>query len=203
MAGRGGGIPGIALSMATAGGFLLYIGIRNVPLLDGLKAMLKGKVPTPRPKKPVAVPAVFKQGGEARPLVPVGPKGTAFGARIVQAALRYRGEPYFWGGHQPRSEGGPGFDCSGYVTWVLHHDLGLDLPDNVHTVTGQFLVWNGGSDIIPRADCGGGDLVCWPGHIGIAVDNKTMLNAPTFGKTVEIGNIWPFPEPIIRRVRAQ
>lgn len=204
MAARGGGIPGIALTMATAGGFLLYIGIRNVPLVEGLKAMLKGKVPTPRPKKNYGLPTVFSggtlTGGISGKTPGLSSAASAAGAKIVQAALRYRGEPYSWGGAVPRSAGGPGFDCSGFVTWVLHHDLGMDLPDNNHTVTQQFYGWSGADDRT-REQCSAGDLVCYPQHMGIAISNTQMIHAPTFGQDVQIGNIWGAFDLKIRRVK--
>lgn len=38
-------------------------------------------------------------------------------ANIIREAEKYLGMPYVWGGKNPRS----GFDCSGFVCWVLNH----------------------------------------------------------------------------------
>src|SRR5262245_34674959 len=46
------GISGIAVSVAAIGGFLVYAGIRNVPMLDGLRELAQGKLPAGRPNNP-------------------------------------------------------------------------------------------------------------------------------------------------------
>jgi len=104
--------------------------------------------------------------------------------------------PYVWGGATPA-----GWDCSGLVTWILHHEMGLELPNNTHTVTGQFYIWSG-AVTVPRNQCSPGDLVCWPSHIGIAISSSEMVNAPTFGHVTERAKIYNVPAPIIRRPKA-
>lgn len=42
-----GGISGLGLALATAGGFLLYTAILNIPVLEGLRQALRGRKPTP------------------------------------------------------------------------------------------------------------------------------------------------------------
>lgn len=204
------GIPGLAVAMATAGGFLVYVGVRNVPLAEGLRAMAKGKVPEARPKKVVELPAEYTKrtwtpGKDVQGLNPGGPTiggGRVRGAQIVGAAMQYKGEPYFWGGHTPTKYGGKGMDCSGFVTWVLHHDLGINLPNNTHTHTTQFINWNEGSVTVSFSAMQPGDLVCWQQHIGIAISNTDMIHAPTAGDVIKIGRVWTSPEkPVIRRVK--
>lgn len=192
MAQSGGGISGTGVALATAGGFLLYIGIRNVPFLDGLRSFLKGKVPQARAKTPAVIPPELQFPGDtgAAPA-----SGGGLGLQIAQSAQKYLGIPYRWGGADPQG----GFDCSGLVTWVLHHDLGIELPSDDHTVTGQFLLW-GGAQTIPGPP-NAGDLVCWTGHIGIAIDGKRMIHAPDVGQNVTVSNIWLFPPPVFRRVK--
>jgi cell wall-associated NlpC family hydrolase len=95
-----------------------------------------------------------------------------------------------------------GWDCSGFVTYVLHHDFGLTLPDNQHTVTGTFLTWSGATTVT-KAQTAPGDLVCWLGHIGIAVDANNYVNAPGFGIATRIQPIpWGSTPPTIRRPNA-
>lgn len=178
--------------MATAGTVLVYFAINDIPILDGLRQLIKGTVPTG--------PTVGgKTGGVAAALGDIATKaraaanaapaqGTATfdqspGQRIADDARKYLGIKYVWGGHDPS-----GFDCSGLVTWVLHHDLGYDLPDNTHTVTGQFMVWGGATDVA-RSSAQAGDLCCSMAHIGIAVDGSNMIHAPDFGEVVKVGPI--------------
>lgn len=197
MAAKGGGISGVAVALATAGGLLVYMGIQNVPLAEGLRDLLRGKVPTPRPKKATPVPAEFVAGhANADPNALAAMGGTALGTEIAGYARQYLGTPYVWAGHTPA-----GFDCSGFATWVLHHDVGLNLPNNTHTVTGQFLTWTGAT-VIPFNQMAAGDLVVWPAHMGIAVDNQSMIHAPQPGESVKISKVWRVPDPQIMRVKS-
>ena len=38
-------------------------------------------------------------------------------AALMEAATKYIGYPYVWGGSSPSTS----FDCSGYISWVLNH----------------------------------------------------------------------------------
>lgn len=210
MASQDGGFSGTAVAVLTVGGLFVYFGINNIPFLEGLREFLRGEPPKPRPVTPAPLPPELNPlvsaivrgglgstagngttgGGTATDSIPGG------SSAIVNAAKKYLGVPYVWGGHSAK-----GMDCSGFVTVVLK-DVGVTgLPSMTHTVTGQFLVWSG-AQTVSRAQCQAGDLVCWTGHIGIAVDNASMIHAPTFGQNVQIGKIWNAPAPIIRRVKS-
>jgi peptidoglycan DL-endopeptidase CwlO len=115
------------------------------------------------------------------------------GEQAAAAAAKYLGIRYVFGGATPA-----GFDCSGLVTWVLHHDLGLSLPSNSHTLSGQFYTWSG-ARTIPRSQCAAGDLVSWPGHVAIATSNTDMIAAPHAGTVVQRQRIYSVPPPLIRR----
>lgn len=45
---RSAGISGSAVLIATAGLYLVYAGVKDVPLVDGLRDLLRKKTPTPR-----------------------------------------------------------------------------------------------------------------------------------------------------------
>lgn len=180
--------------MATIGTTLVYFAINDVPLLDGFRALLKGKVltgPQVGAKKGGVAAALGDIADKARTAAntPTAAGSATFGTSsspgqaIADDARRYLGVPYKWGGADPS-----GFDCSGLVTWVLHHDLGYNLPSNTHTVTGQFLVWGGATDVA-RSSAQAGDLCCSMGHIGIAVDGSNMIHAPDLGEVVKVGPI--------------
>lgn len=190
--------------MAAAGAFLIFVGIKRVPVVQGLREILRGQVPAGTPAVKAAVPdmlkfrasdaanaALFDNGGSGSTF---GGSGDAGGAQILAAARKYIGTPYAWGGASPG-----GFDCSGLVTYVLAHDLGYtNLPSSTHTVTGQFLGWSGATDV-PRTQARAGDLACTSGHIGICIDSARMVHAPTLGEVVKEGSI--MPGAIIRRVK--
>lgn len=147
-------------------------------LLGGLWDTIKGGVNDLFSSDPGGGPAV----------TPATLGGGDLGTRIAAQAQHYKGVPYVWGGASPS-----GWDCSGFVTWVLHHDLGLNLPDNQHTVSQSFLTWSGATTV-PREQCQAGDLICWITHIAIATGRDTGIGAqnPRQG-TIEnsISNLGP------------
>lgn len=199
---KSGGISGVALTVGAAGAFFVYAGIRNVSPLDGLRQLLRGQVPTGKPPVIAELPGALEfaradaAGAALFGSAAAGSVGAGGNARVAEAAKKYLGTPYVWGGHAPG-----GFDCSGLVTWVLVHDIGLtNLPNSTHTTTLPFMGWSG-AQTINRSDMAAGDLVCWAGHIGIAVDGTNMVHAPDVGQVVKIGRVWNVPAPIIRRIR--
>lgn len=194
---RTGGISGIAVGLALAGGYFMFVGIKDVSFIEGLRQMLRGTTPSGAVKTPTQVPSQL----ELRDPGPAGSgigdaigSGTgaagsgvvgnsALGRKIAEVAKTGLGVPYKWGGTTPA-----GWDCSGFVYWTLNK-AGVKVSRLIST---QYLTWNGATTV-PRASCQAGDLCVWPGapvgHIGIAVDNKNMANAPTFGIPTRIQTI--------------
>lgn len=176
----GGGLNGVALTIAAGGGVLVWSGLQNKSVADALRGLITKTAPKDAPTSTwqgsslTGPPANLTSSAGA----------TALGDQVAADVMRYLGVPYKWGGATP-----DGWDCSGLVTWVLHHDFGIALPSSVHTVTAQFYVW-GGAKTIPDAQRAPGDLVCYPSHIGIAINKTQMVNAPTFGTVTKIGNIY-------------
>jgi hypothetical protein len=78
------GISGLAVVLAAAGGFLVYAGIRNVPILPGLRELASGKVPTPKPVAPTQVEFGIAAGVGTAPVK--GPAGGIQGA--IDAAYK-------------------------------------------------------------------------------------------------------------------
>lgn len=167
------GIPGVAVAIATAGGFLLYVGIKNAPLLVGLRDIASGRLPKGSPtgatqtgyllgtNSPTSGAANASYGGSGNLSGP--------NAALAQAALKYVGLPY----SQAASLrlGPTAFDCSGLV-WRCFKENGVTAP----TVTFTQQPWNQ-LVTIPRSQVGAGDLVFWPGHVVIALNNTEAVGA--------------------------
>ena len=86
----------------------------------------------------------------------------------VVVAERLVGTPYLWGGRTPQ-----GIDCSGLVQ-ISFAMAGIALPRDTHM---QELV---GSPVVVDESLAGlrrGDLVFWPGHVGIMSDGEMLLHA--------------------------
>lgn len=104
-------------------------------------------------------------------------------AAMLEEAEKYLGTPYVWGGSTPET----GFDCSGYVCWVLN-ESGWDVGRT--TANG---LWQQ-STKISEAEAKPGDLVFFEGtydtpgasHVGIYVGDGVMISA---GDPIKYSNI--------------
>lgn len=111
------------------------------------------------------------------------------GGRIVEAAVRYLGLPYVWGGGNVHGPSGGGFDCSGLTSYAVHvATSGLVLPRTSETQ------WGIGVEV-PIEDARPGDLLFgnWgpagPGHVAVYIGNGQMVHAPTTGDVVRIAPV--------------
>lgn len=85
----------------------------------------------------------------------------------VDLAERLLGTPYLWGGR-----GGDAIDCSGMVQ-MTHGLTGKVLPRDTDMQEAAEL----GSAIADDASLQRGDLVYFPGHVGIMVDGENIIHA--------------------------
>lgn len=178
------GISGVGVAAASAGALLMYAGIRDVSVLDALRQVTSGSLPegnratqgTPGASTSAAR-AVLEGGSSAGGITGATPAVAAGGGltQLAQAALRYRGVPYKWGGTTPA-----GLDCSGLVQ-LAFHDIGIAAPRTTY----QQQPWKA-LVTIPAASAAAGDLVFWPGHVAIVVAPGTVVHAPRPGKVVEV-----------------
>lgn len=105
-----------------------------------------------------------------------GNTGTA--GTIISAAYSYLGVPYNWGGAS-RS----GIDCSGLVM-LAHQAAGINLS---HSSGGQ------GGGGVAVSDPQPGDVVCYPGHVGIYIGGGQMIHAPQPGDVVKVQSVYGSP----------
>jgi cell wall-associated NlpC family hydrolase len=97
-----------------------------------------------------------------RHLVPV---NDAAGDRIATARA-FLGMPYLWGGR-----GGDGIDCSGLVQMVLGFE-GHSVPRDTDQQAAAI-----GRPLAAGEALAKGDLVYFPGHVGIMTDGEMMIHA--------------------------
>lgn len=98
-------------------------------------------------------------------------------ANMLKEAEKYLGMTYVWGGSSPDE----GFDCSGFVSWVINHcgngwNLGRQTANGLKNSTAR----------ISESEVHAGDLIFFKGtydtsgasHVGIVVDpvNKIMIH---------------------------
>ena len=105
-------------------------------------------------------------------------------ARMYNEAIRYLGVPYVWGGYSPS-----GFDCSGFVSWVINHcgngwDYGRLTADGLLSACAY----------VSPEDAKPGDLIFFErtyntsgaSHVGIYLGNGQMIHC---GKPVQVTSL--------------
>jgi len=101
----------------------------------------------------------------------------------INYACGQRGLPYVWGGDGPDG-GDAGFDCSG-LTRAAYSAAGISLPRTAQTQFAAGPRISDGQPLLP------GDLVFYGTagnihHVGLYIGAGFMINAPTFGKPVQV-----------------
>lgn len=97
---------------------------------------------------------------------------------VVATALRFLGVPYLWGGRSSL-----GLDCSGLVQVALAH-AGIPAPrdsDMQRAEVGELVSSDG-----RNGTCRRGDIVFFPGHVGLMLDSERLVHATAFALAVII-----------------
>lgn len=103
--------------------------------------------------------------------------------RVENKAMSLIGVRYRSGGNSPVS----GFDCSGFVQYVLREAAGLRLP---HSAASQATA----GQQVDRDDLRKGDLVFFQtfghgiSHVGLYLGHGEFIHAPSSGKRVRVEN---------------
>ena len=92
-------------------------------------------------------------------------KEEAFGEYVIEYASQFEGNKYVWGGTDLEN----GIDCSGFVMRIYEH-FGYTLP---HSSAAQRSV--GYAVTLEEIELG--DIVCYPGHVGLYAGDGQIINA--------------------------
>lgn len=104
---------------------------------------------------------------------------TGYGDTVLAVARRFLGIPYVWGGASSR-----GTDCSGFTMMVYAIALHLHLP---HFSGAQPRYGHRVRNPSP------GDLVSWPGHVGIYYGRGMVIGARHSGTVSQIYRLYGSP----------
>lgn len=113
--------------------------------------------------------------GTARPAPAPAPSATNKGDRVVAFARAQIGKRYVWGATGPST-----YDCSG-LTGAAYRAAGISIP---RTSSQQRAAGRVTTSPVP------GDLVWWPGHIGIYVGGGRMIDASNPRRPVGERAVW-------------
>ena len=164
-----GGISGTAVATATAGAVLIYAGYRGINPVAALRDIASG-----------SPPPVSTEGTTLTTSTTTSPTGSN-GAALVEAAMRHKGEKY----SQARRWQSGYSDCSSFVGKAFK-DIGITPPGGSTTIS--YIGWSQ-LKRITREQVDAGDLVYSPGHIVIAINNRTAIGQQNSRRNVQIGPI--------------
>ena len=102
--------------------------------------------------------------------------GSELGKSIAAYACKFIGNPYVPGGTSLTE----GADCSGFV-YSVYKDFGYSVPRT------SFALRSAGTEV-SYENAQPGDVVCYPGHVGIYIGNGMIVHASTQKTGIKVSN---------------
>jgi cell wall-associated NlpC family hydrolase len=156
-------VSGVGVALATAGGVLLYAGLKGENPLTALRDIAAG-----HPAGPSTAPGITAGAAAPAQAAPVqGPSASGFGPALVAAARSHRMDRY-----SQLQRNSAGFsDCSSFVGKSLR-DIGVTPPGS--STTGDYLAWSALYKV-PAADTVPGDLLANSAHMAVVTGPGTAI----------------------------
>lgn len=175
-------ISGTGVAMATAGGVLVYAGLKHESPLAALREIMSGH-PSPVASSSAYQATQSSDAGASAAYVPSGDPAPSGGAlpQLVNAAYTFQGDKY----SQARRWQNGYSDCSSFVGKAFRA-IGITPPGA--STTASYLSW-GMLTKIPMGSVGAGDLLCNATHVVIAINGSTAIGQENPRVNVQVGPI--------------
>lgn len=167
-------VPGTAVALATAGGVLLYAGLKGESPLKAVREVVSGS-----PSALSTTSAAAAGPGAGTGVLPTVASAGGGLPQLVDAAWTHATEKY----SQAR-RWQPGYsDCSSFVGKCFK-DIGITPPGA--SVTGSYMSWSKLRKI-DISQAGAGDLLCNFTHVVICIDNTHAIGQENPRRNVAVG----------------